>query len=297
MKNNYYQDRDRILHLNVRLTEKQKEIEIKNNQLEAYSTNLENEVRQKTEQLEFLNADLREQNLYHEQFTYILAHNMRSPITQLKGLFSVLPDDLAKDKITEETLDRMLSSINKLESVINDLSKVINVKRNAQEIFESVSLKTQLSLALTTLEEPITQSSAVIDFHEVDDDFIYGINAYIQSIFYNLIHNAIKYASEDRKPHIRISTDRFENNVVIKVQDNGIGIDLKKTNGRIFQLYQRFNSDRPGKGFGLFLIKTQVNMMKGEIQVESDLDQGTTFTISIPAAKTEHSALLANNLN
>lgn len=285
LKNNYERDRAGIIDLNRQVSGQKDEIEKKNTELEYYSANLKNEVERKTKQLESLNADLKEQNLSHEQFTYILAHNIRSPITQLKGLYGVLPIDIAKDELTKETLQRMENSISKLGDVINDLSKIVNSRKDNEDLFEQFSISKQLSLTLNTLEDQIKASKAEIDISKVEDIEINGIKAYIQSILYNLIHNAIKYSSKDRVPIIKIAAKQIAGKVQITVSDNGIGIDLEQAKGKVFQLYQRFNTDRPGKGFGLFLIKTQVKSMGGEIDLESEVGKGTLFNIILPQQK------------
>lgn len=281
IKNNYDQDRNEIIKMNTQLSEQKIEIESKNRELEAYSNKLKSEVKLQTRQLASLNLELTEQNSSLEQFTYILSHNIRSPITQLKSLFGLIPDDCSMDSMTREVLIRMENSTIKLEDIINDLSKIVNVRKDTKEILEEVSVGKQLRLAISTLETQIQASNVDIDISKVEDVSMVGINAYMQSIFYNLIHNAIKYASTDRQPKIEITVHQSPENVLIRVSDNGIGIDMKFAKSKIFQLYQRFATDREGKGFGLFLIKTQVNAMGGDIEVESEVGVGTTFTISI----------------
>lgn len=279
--NSYDNDRANVIRMNSLLSEQKIEIETKNKELEASSANLKSEVELQTKQLATLNSELLEQNTSLEQFTYILSHNIRSPITQLKSLFSLLPEDSSKDNMTREVLTRMENSTIKLEDVINDLSKIVSVRKDTKELLETVSIRKQLDLALSTLENQIKDSDVEIDISKVEDVSLEGINAYVQSIFYNLINNAIKYASPDRRPKIDVLVRRTDNKVLIRVSDNGIGIDMNMAKNKIFQLYQRFSTEHQGKGFGLFLIKTQVHAMGGEIEVESEVGKGTTFTISL----------------
>ncbi len=280
IKNSYDRDREKVIEMNARLSEQKVEIELKNKELHAHSEKLKNEVEQQTKQLASLNADLIEKNTSLEQFTYILSHNVRTPISHLKSLFGLLPDDYPTDTMTKEVLIRMKASAFKLEDIILDLSKIVNVSKDTKELIETVSIRKQLKLALNTLENQIKATNAEIDITLVDDVEIKGINAYVQSIFYNLINNALKYASPERKPLIVITVQE-EEGILIRISDNGIGIDMAVAKDKIFQLYQRFNADKPGKGFGLFLIKTQVNAMGGQIYVESEVGVGTTFSIHI----------------
>lgn len=248
LKSSYDQERKRIKKMNLQLSEQKVEIEIKNKKLEDHANNLKNEVKLKTQKLVDLNDELLEQNTSLEQFTYILSHNIRSPISQLKGLFDILPEDISKDKAVIETLEKMKSSTYNLGEVIQDLSKIIDIRKQINEAFETVSITKQLMLSITTLDNQIKLSNTEIDISEVEDLKIKGISAYVLSIFYNLIHNAIKYAADDRTPKIVITVKQISRQVIITVGDNGMGIDLTHAKDRIFQLYQRFNTEREGKG-------------------------------------------------
>ena len=101
----------------------------------------------------------------------------------------------------------------------------------------------------------------------------------MESILLNLISNAIKYRSTERKLKISIKALAKENYVNLEIEDNGIGIDLTKNNDKIFGLYQRFHNYPDSKGLGLYLVKSQVEAMGGTIEVESFVNKGTKFTI------------------
>ncbi|HNE94020.1 MAG TPA: ATP-binding protein, partial [Chitinophagaceae bacterium] len=95
------------------------------------------------------------------------------------------------------------------------------------------------------------------------------------------ITNAIKYRSNERKPVIHISTQEEEQWVIILFKDNGVGIDLNRYKDRVFGMYQRFHSEKEGKGLGLYIVKSQISAMGGKIEVESNLNIGTTFKVYI----------------
>ena len=103
---------------------------------------------------------------------------------------------------------------------------------------------------------------------------------YLESIFLNLMTNAIKYAHPSRNPIMKITTSQLPDNKVILIfSDNGLGMNMNRIKGRIFGLYQRFHNNADSKGLGLYLIHTQVTALGGTIDVESIENQGTTFTI------------------
>ena len=102
---------------------------------------------------------------------------------------------------------------------------------------------------------------------------------YMESIFLNLVGNAIKYKSEDRIPEIRITSELENGKIVLKFQDNGLGIDLEQHGHKLFGLNKVFHRHPDAKGVGLFLTKTQIEAMGGAISACSTVNVGTTFTI------------------
>ena len=101
-------------------------------------------------------------------------------------------------------------------------------------------------------------------------------------ILINLVSNAIKYRALDRKPVIKIKTSLAGDRIKLTVQDNGIGMELTRLKEKVFTLYQRFHHHVEGKGLGLFLVKTQVEAQNGVIEIDSNVNEGTTFTIFLP---------------
>jgi len=102
---------------------------------------------------------------------------------------------------------------------------------------------------------------------------------YLESIFYNMISNALKYSKADVPPQINITSAVKEGHVALTFSDNGLGIDLKRHGAKIFKLNHTFHSGYDSKGVGLFMTKTQIETFGGNISVESEPGIGTTFTI------------------
>jgi signal transduction histidine kinase len=104
----------------------------------------------------------------------------------------------------------------------------------------------------------------------------------LRSILYNLLSNALKYRHPDRLPHIRLACATEGNTLVLKVQDNGLGVsELQRM--RLFQLFQRLHTHVEGSGLGLYMVKKIVENAGGTIEVQSQVNEGTTFTIRFPA--------------
>ncbi len=288
LKSNFVEERSKVSEINDSLVKKNLEIKSQNTiitsqnkELKSYSDELEKKVEKRTIQLSSLNEDLTKQNLTLEQFTFITAHNLKSPIAQINGLINLLPIDSEPNRSTKETIVRLKDSAEKLNEVVSDITKILNIRKGGEKL-QKINLKEQLDLTLASLALEIRDKNAEVTVLSESDLQITGIRAYIQSIFYNLIHNAIKYSSADRDPQIHISMQETNEHIEIIFEDNGIGIDMDYAQEKIFQLYQRFNTDYQGKGYGLYLTKTQVEAMHGKISVESEVNVGTTFTLLFP---------------
>jgi signal transduction histidine kinase len=102
---------------------------------------------------------------------------------------------------------------------------------------------------------------------------------YLESILLNLLSNAIKYRSPKRPLKVHFKTEVINEIVVLKVSDNGLGIDMNKYGDKLFGLRKTFHEHKDAKGVGLFLTKSQVEAMGGKIWVESAVDKGTTILI------------------
>jgi len=260
--------RDTLAMQNAKLQEAQFTIEKQNQQLEL-------EVDARTQELKHANAELIQQNNQLEQFAFIAAHNLRSPLAQLLGLANVLEYE-TDEKARHEVIGRMISSTRDLDLVIRDLNTILDVRKHSS-LLETVSLTDTLKRVTKTLEREIelTQASLAIDFQHADH--VTGVSPYVESILYNLLSNAIKYRHADRAPVLSLKTQLHNDHVLLTVADNGLGIDLKRHHGNIFGLYKRFHEHTEGRGLGLYLIKTQLTSMGGTVKVESEPEKGTTF--------------------
>ena len=140
---------------------------------------------------------------------------------------------------------------------------------------------------IDNIVETFTQSGG-LDIHNItvkideNANTIFSIKSFIDSILYNLISNAIKYKSVERDLKINIDITRILGSIQIEFKDNGIGIDMQKYGDSLFGLYKRFHPKIEGKGIGLHMTKNQVESLGGNIRVESKVNDGTIFFITIP---------------
>jgi len=250
--------------------------------LSAYSQNLEQQVDDRTRELVKTNLELIRQNSQLEQFGFIIAHNLRSPVARILGLTNLIKSEQFSMPQDEIVIQKLQHSAEDLDHIIHDLNAILEIKKGATHSFEPINLMERLNKVRSILKERITESKA-----QITDNFnitmhCYGIPAYVESILYNLVSNAIKYRSPQRTPVIIVSAKTEGDYLKLEVSDNGIGLDLSIASEKVFNLYQRFHNHVEGKGIGLFLVKTQVEAMNGKITVESTVGEGTCFTIHLP---------------
>ena len=228
---------------------------------------------------ELLIRELMKDNADLKQFSFIASHNLRAPVSNIMGLLELIDCSLL-DQDNKEMFEMLKESARQLTATIEDLSNILVIKNsnnvevssiNIEDLYKEVHL-----IFLSQLEN--IKADIITDFKISEISFH---KTYLESVFINLISNAIKYRSPDRILNLHISTSRnTSGHCILTFRDNGIGIDLKKYKNKVFGLYQRFNDEIDGHGLGLFIIKTQINALGGRIEVESEVGRGTTFTIT-----------------
>jgi signal transduction histidine kinase len=119
---------------------------------------------------------------------------------------------------------------------------------------------------------------------------IITVRAMLQSTLYNLLSNAIKFRSPERNLRVVATSRAVDGKAVIEVMDNGLGFDTRLHKEKIFKLYKRFHSHVEGRGIGLYLIKAQIEVLHGSIEVESELDHGSLFRVTLPLVVQEPGA-------
>lgn len=244
--------------------------------IEKDITERKNEEKERTR----LINELVQSNRDLKQFSYITSHNLRAPLTNLLALIKLLNWDDIKDEENKVLLRSFEKSTEQLNATINDLLKVLILKEQTAILTEPVSLQKVLNETLLSFTSQMKdlQVNMKTDFSKAGA--IYFNKEYLESIFINLIGNALKYYSPDRKPEIEISSKETPDYIQVIVKDNGLGIDLGKNRGRIFKLFQTFHQGRDSKGVGLYMVQTQLQALGGKIEVESEVNKGSVFTVS-----------------
>ncbi len=224
--------------------------------------------------------DLIQRNRNLEQFSYIISHNLRSPLANILGISKALD---AADITSEDAkllIEGLMLSSEKLDSVIRDLNSILHMK-HTNLVKEDIDLVQLLSDIKQSIFLVLQREHVVIkdDFSEISH--LFSVKTYLYSIFINLISNSIKYRRKDIDTVIEICCTRNSNGILLSFKDNGTGIDMQRNGDKVFGLYNRFHQSIEGNGVGLYMVKTQVEAIDGKISVESEVNVGTTFTIQL----------------
>lgn len=229
---------------------------------------------------EQLIKELTQNNKDLKQFSYITSHNLRAPMSNLVGLLNLIEDIEIEDQELKEILDGFNKSAHLLNETIEDLTKVMIIKDNTSIQKENISLKVIFENVFSQLTNQIELYKPILKL-DLDSVSLLNTNkAYLESILLNLLTNSLKYSSKDRVLKISVIAEQIENSVKLIFKDNGIGIDINKNKDKIFGLYQRFHDYPDSKGLGLYLVKSQVEAMKGNISIDSQVNKGTTITLT-----------------
>jgi signal transduction histidine kinase len=277
-------------------------------QLRDSNVNLEATVDERT-------SDLREANNEIQRFAYIVSHDLRSPLVNIMGFTSELeelrgdifrriaalgrvassaplvPADAGDTEPPLEGEDRQLSQdfSEALEFIKSSIAKmdrlitaILNLTREGRREFEPVRIDTRelIEAIVTTVAHQAAEAEAQIRIEPLPD--ITSDRLALEQIFSNLIDNALKYLKPGVPGDISIRGRTKLGFAIFEITDNGRGID-PKDHQRIFDLFRRAGTqDRPGQGIGLAHVRALVRRLGGTMSVSSELNHGSTFTITLP---------------
>ncbi len=232
------------------------------------------------EDRQLLIKDLTAINSGLKQLTYTISHDLRSPVSNMMSLFSLLDLSQIQDEDALLYLDLLEKSVHELKDTLDEQMEHLKETLLLRSTMELIPLKEVFRATTDSIRSLIEGSGAtfVTDFSEVE--FLLGNSFYLHSIFLNLITNSIKYARPGIPPIITISSKKDEDVSRLFFADNGIGFDMGKNGNKIFGLNQVFTDQGNSNGIGLYLVKNYMNNVGGTITVTSQVNEGSTFCLS-----------------
>lgn len=218
------------------------------------------------------------QNTQLLDFCNIVSHNLRSPLVNMAMLVGFI-EESADEAERKVYIDKLKPVIEGLNETFEELVESIQIQQDSQIRSEHIDIEETFGKILAGFEGQITLSDAIIEADFSEAPTLYYPPKYWSSILHNLISNALKYRSPDRRLKMAVKTSRIEKSILLTVKDNGLGIDLKRHQNNLFKIRKVFHRHPDAKGFGLYITKTQVEAMKGRIWIESMPNVGSTFFV------------------
>lgn len=212
-------------------------------------------------------------------FAHIVSHNLRSHTGNLTMLLELMKD---VDPVTCKTdfFPLVSSASDNLSTTVQHLNEVATINTNEKEIeIELLPLHEFIEKAISNVKAQALEVKAVIKNNASKNCYVKSIPAYLDSILLNFLTNGIKYRSKDRPVKIEFNCAQQGNFTVVYIKDNGLGIDLKQNGDKLFGMYKTFHDHEHSKGIGLFITKNQIESLGGKVEVESEVNRGTTFKI------------------
>jgi len=224
------------------------------------------------------------QNKKLKNFAHIVTHNLKSHSANFENLLEFYDEAVSLSE-KEDLITHFKTVSESLKKTIGNLNQIVSIQTKKDDKIDSLNINDYLNNAIKLLEVEIEKNNAVI-VNNIDETIYVEFNpAYLESIFQNLLSNSVKYRHPDRNPHIKFSSENTEADIIITIEDNGLGIDLDKYGDDVFNLYRTFHNNENSEGVGLYLIKNQIESFGGEITLDSKVNIGSIFTISIPTKK------------
>jgi len=243
-----------------------RELDISNKSLDISNRSLDNS----NKSLLRINADL-------NNFVFGASHDLNAPIMNIEMLLEILNDKLdTQDPEVMQLSGMMNKAVTNFKAIISDLANVgyLESEETDDNLESFPSLFEEIK---EILSEKIKVSKVVFhtSFRKKEVRFA---KKNLRSVMLNLITNALKFSSPDRRPEVSIKTEKKDGFIVLTITDNGIGISNEEID-QIFKKYKRVNTAAEGTGIGLYLIRKIVNASGGKIEVECAADKGCTFKI------------------
>jgi len=259
-----------------------------------FTNQLEEQIIERTTQLELKNRDLVNMNIELQSFAYISSHDLQEPLRKIQTFASRL-SDLDEQNISANAktyLARIEVSAKRMQNLIQDLLAYSRAN-SAERVFTTVNIDEIAEEVISDFSDRIEEKNAIVEYHNLGEATL--IQFQFRQLLHNLVENALKFYRKGVPPRVEISSELVKGSSLpnaefkdkmyhhLQVADNGIGFDLAYKE-KIFEVFQRLNteSEYRGTGIGLAIVKKIVENHKGIITVSSEKDKGSVFNIYIP---------------
>jgi two-component system NtrC family sensor kinase len=229
---------------------------------------------------------LKELDRIKSEFISIVSHDLRTPLTTIRGYIELLPRVGPLNDMQQEFVERIERGTVNIVELISDLLDVSRIEAGLDREMEPTELHTAVRDAVAALQPSAEIKNQALNVEAPDAPPVLGNGRRLEQAVTNLISNAIKYSPEGGRIDVTLREDG--DFLAVEVRDNGIGISLEDQT-RIFDKFFRVDSDATqsigGTGLGLSIVKTIVEKHKGRVWVESEIGRGSAFSMLLPKYK------------
>lgn len=267
----------RLAALNRQLIEQNKELA----RQEAAARMMNEQLRNQQKQLKHAFEELSRRNFELDQFLYKVAHDIRAPITSLKGLVHLMEQEGIAPEL-QGYLDHMKGSIRRLDGFIRNMYTYASIEQKPLS-FEPLDFEAMLAEIAYELKEALHERKIILDYKILGKQQSFaGDKVRLYTILHNIISNSIQYVDEKKERHeVKVEVQLLPRLAKLKIEDNGSGIDLHLQD-KVFDMFFRGDERSKGAGLGLYIVKQIIEQLQGKIELKSKPGEGTSIEIEIP---------------
>jgi len=238
------------------------------------------EINEREKELGRLVRELTIQNDRLEEFGHLVSHQLRAPSTNIASLAALLQETEDEDEL--RGLHRALGdAVKLLTRTLDEVGEALRVQREIVPDAELLPIRDMILTVKAQLAHSIEDINATITIDTDEMPRVTYPKVYLESIIRHLLANALRFAHQDRPLQIVVRSYERDGVPMLEITDNGTGIDLERHGERLFRLGTTFHRHASGRGVGLFMVRTIVESLGGEIDVDSTPGKGTTFRLSL----------------
>jgi signal transduction histidine kinase len=228
------------------------------------------------------NEELQKANIELDRFVYSASHDLRAPLTSLRGLIQIIEMTLnTEQEELKEPLSLMSTTIDKMDVFIGSIFDY-SVNSRAKVTIEKINFEELIGSIWESLKYMNIKYNPKSTINITQDADFFSDKKRLEIILSNLVSNAIKYYDKNKMAHfVNITVTADAKNANIIIEDNGVGIG-KAHIDKIFEMFYRATKLSTGSGLGLYIVKETLDRLKGAIEIESEINKGSKFSISIP---------------
>ncbi|MGM0579680.1 MAG: ATP-binding protein [Bacteroidota bacterium] len=274
------QQRDDILEKNQELESSQEQIIAVNNKLQELNHALEARVEKRTAKIKDTIRKLQQTNKDLDTFTYKTSHDLKGPISRIKGILALARFENPEAK-TDKYLDLIEKTTKEMDILLGKLTQVHNIYNSKVE-YKLIDIPTIFKEVMEKISPLVEQAKFKFQFDLKNENELKTDEKMLELILLNLLENALIYSDDEKAEQIiKLSTVRKENTFYLSIEDNGLGIPEKQL-PRIFEMFYRGSEKSIGNGLGLYLVKVAVEKIGGKLKCETEEFEFTRFTIEFP---------------